>query len=80
MPPTEEDLARLTERLSSLIERIFLDHGVPDLEAEPMLQAALVRLSYKWDRIKDHEGWLLRALADEARTRFDPPLEEPDDA
>jgi hypothetical protein len=62
--PTRDDLRRLVDRLRPRIMRLFARHGVPREEAEMRVTAALIRLSYHWDRVRDRERWLLTELQD----------------
>ncbi len=41
--------------------------------------AALIRLSYQWDRVRDREGWLLTELKDGLSLRQEKPSKEPRD-
>jgi hypothetical protein len=60
--PTRDDLRRLLDRLQPRIARLFERHGVSTQEAERRTAEALIRLSYRWDRVRDRERWLLDAL------------------
>jgi hypothetical protein len=60
--PTQDELRRLVDRLRPKITRLFERHGVSAADAESRMTAALARLSYRWDRVRDREGWLLTAL------------------
>ncbi len=62
--PTRADLRRLVDRLKPKIARLFESHGVYGEEAEMRVTAALIRLSYQWDKVRDREGWLLTELKD----------------
>jgi hypothetical protein len=62
--PTRDDLRRLVDRLQPKIARLFKRHGVSTAEAESRVAAALVRLIYRWDRVRDREVWLLTELKD----------------
>jgi hypothetical protein len=67
--PTRDDLRRLLDRLQPRIARLFDRHGVSPLEAELRVMETLIRLSYRWERIRDRERWLLDTLRkDLART------------
>lgn len=41
--------------------------------------AALIRLSYQWDKVRDREGWLLTELQDALSLRQEKPSKEPRD-
>jgi hypothetical protein len=60
--PTRDDLQRLVDRLQPKIARLFKRHGISTAEAERRVTAALIRLSYHWDRVRDRERWLLTEL------------------
>ncbi len=60
--PTRDDLRRLVDRLRPRIARLFERHGVSTAEAELRVAEALTRLSYRWDRMRDRERWLLTAV------------------
>ncbi len=62
--PTRDDLRWLIDRLQPKIVRLFKRYGVSAAEAERRVAAALVRLSYQWDRVRDREVWLLTELKD----------------
>ena len=62
--PTRTDLQRLVDRLKPRIARLFERHGVSGKESELRVAAALIRLSYQWDKVRDREGWLLTELKD----------------
>jgi len=62
--PTRDDLRRLVDRLQPKIARLFKHYGVSTAEAERRVAAALIRLSYQWDRVRDREVWLLTELKD----------------
>lgn len=77
--PTRDDLRRLVDRLRPKIARLFERHGVPMKESEMRVTAALVRLSYQWDRVRDRELWLLTELKDGLSLRQEKPSKEPRD-
>lgn len=77
--PTRADLRRLVDRLRPKIARLFERHGVSGEESEMWVTAALIRLSYQWDRVRDREGWLLTELKDGLSLRQEKPSKEPRD-
>lgn len=77
--PTRDDLRRLVDRLQPKIARFFKRHGVPTAEAESRVAVALVRLCYRWDRVRDREVWLLTELKDGLSLRQEKPSKEPRD-
>lgn len=77
--PTRADLRRLVDRLKPKIARLFARHGVPTKEAEMRVTAALIRLSYHWDRVRDREKWLLTELQDALSMRQEKSSKEPRD-
>jgi hypothetical protein len=76
---TRNDLRRLVERIRPKITRLFARHGVPEKEAEMRVTAALIRLSYQWDRVRDREKWLLAELQDALSLRQEKTSKEPRD-
>ncbi len=77
--PTRDDLRRLLDRLQPRIARLFERHGVSTLEAERRTAEALIRLSYRWDRVRDRERWLLDALRKDLAARPEESSKEPMD-
>jgi tetratricopeptide (TPR) repeat protein len=75
--PTRVDLRRLVDRLKPKIARLFERHGVSGKESEMRVTAALIRLSYQWDRVRDREKWLLTELQDALSLRQEKPPESP---
>lgn len=77
--PTRADLRRLVDRLKPKIARLFERHGVSGKESEMRVTAALIRLSYQWDRVRDREKWLLTELKDALSLRQEKTFNEPRD-
>ena len=77
--PTRADLRRLVDRLKPKIARLFERHGVSGKESEMRVTAALIRLSYQWDRVRDREKWLLTELQDALSLRQEKSSKEPRD-
>jgi hypothetical protein len=77
--PTRDDLRRLLDRLQPRIARLLERHGVSDLEAERRVREALIRLSYRWERVRDRERWLLDALRKDLTARPEESSKEPRD-
>jgi hypothetical protein len=77
--PTAQDLAQLVDRLRSRIARFFEREGVSEPEAAMLLHDALIRLAYRWGRVRDRERWLLEELARGAREHVDRSSKEPED-
>jgi hypothetical protein len=75
--PTRDDLRRLLDRLQPRIARLFDRYGVSTLEAERRVTEALTRLSYRWDRVRDRERWLLDALRKDLAARTEESSKEP---
>ena len=67
--PTRDDLRRLLDRLQPRIVRLFQRHGVSTADAERRVTETLTRLSYRWDRVRDRERWLLDALRQDLMAR-----------
>ncbi|HEY2295564.1 MAG TPA: hypothetical protein VGM86_33080 [Thermoanaerobaculia bacterium] len=77
--PTRADLRWLVDRLKPKIARLFERHGVSGKESEMRVAAALIRLSYQWDRVRDREKWLLTELQDALSLRQEETSKEPRD-
>lgn len=77
--PTRADLRRLLDRLKPKITRLFKRHGVSGKEAEMRVGAALIRLSYQWDKVRDRETWVLTELKDALSLRQETTAKEPRD-
>jgi hypothetical protein len=77
--PTRDDLKRLLDRLQPKIARLFERHGVSALEAERRVTEALTLLSYRWERVRDRERWLLDALRKDLAARPEESFKEPRD-
>jgi hypothetical protein len=77
--PTRADLRWLVDRLKPKIARLFERHGVSGKESEMRVSAALIRLSYQWDKVRDREGWLLTELKDGLSLRQEKSSKEPRD-
>jgi hypothetical protein len=77
--PTGADLRRLVDRLKPKIARLFERHGVSGKESEMRVAAALIRLSYQWDKVRNREVWLLTELKDGLSLREEEPSKEPRD-
>jgi hypothetical protein len=77
--PTRADLRRLIDRLKPKIARLFERHGVSAKESEMRVTAALIRLSYQWDKVRDREGWFLTELKDGLSLRQEKSSKEPRD-
>ncbi len=77
--PTRDDLRQLLDRLRPRIARLFQRHGASTADAERRVTAALTRLSYRWDRVRDRERWLLDALRRDLTARPEPSSKEPRD-
>jgi hypothetical protein len=77
--PTRDDLRRLIDRLQPRLTRLFQRHGVSTADAERQVTGALTRLSYRWDRVRDRERWLLDALRRDFAARPEASSKEPRD-
>jgi DNA-directed RNA polymerase specialized sigma24 family protein len=67
MPLTNErrwyqEPALVLERLRPQVREILEQHGVPQVEAERLVQDTLLALLYKWDEISNPDHWLLKTL------------------
>jgi hypothetical protein len=77
--PTRDDLRRLIDRLQPRIAALFARQGVSPVEAERRVTETLVQLSYRWDRIRNREQWLLEALRTDLAARPEESSKEPRD-
>jgi hypothetical protein len=77
--PTRDDLRRLLDRLQPRIARLLERHEVSELEAERRVREALIRLSYRWERVRDRERWLLDALRKDLAVHPEESSKEPRD-
>lgn len=62
--------AILLEQLWPQVKAILENHGVPDEEAEALIQDTLLALLYKWEGIANHEYWLLKTLEQRCRRLY----------
>lgn len=62
LPEVELPLEALLDRVRVPVARIFSDLGIPDQDAEDLLQETLFALIFKWDGIRKPEAWLLATL------------------
>lgn len=77
--PTDQDLARLLDRLRPKIIRRLRLSGVPEAEAERMVGEALIGVAYRWDRVRDRERWVLEFFEKEIQRYLEKPEKEPED-
>jgi hypothetical protein len=77
--PTDQDLARLLDRLRPKIIRRLRLSGVPEAEAERMVGEALIGVAYRWDRVRDRERWVLEFFEKEIQRYLEKPEKEPKD-
>lgn len=76
--PSQEDLDRLMRRLRPRIADLFADRNVSPEEAERLVGEALMEIAYRWSRVHDRAGWLLKTL--DKRTRPQPETTEEESA
>ena len=57
-------------RLRPRIAGLFAARNVSPEEAERLVGEALMEITYRWSRVRDRAGWLLKAL--DKRTRPQP--------
>lgn len=55
-------ISELLRRLRPEIEQTFSSYGLGESEAQEVLQEILFMLTYSWDRIGNHDLFLLTAL------------------
>jgi len=77
--PTDQDLARLLDRLRPKIIRLLRLYGVSLGEAERMVGEALIGVAYRWDRVRDRERWVLEFFEKEIQRYLKKPEKEPED-
>ncbi len=75
--PSPEDLERVVASARSEIVRLFEERGVPDEEAERRIGDALVRLAWRWGRVRNRARWLVTTLDKETRNREQTTRERP---
>jgi hypothetical protein len=63
--PSRRELDQLTEQVRPDLEDLFQRHGTSQADAERVLRAALVRLAWQWDRIRNRTWWLLDTIEKE---------------
>lgn len=76
--PSSHDLRQLLADAEPEIARILRHWRISEDEAEDLVSGALVGVSYRWARIRNHQGWVLRAIEKEARRRRNERREEPE--
>ncbi|HEX4964060.1 MAG TPA: hypothetical protein VF173_24760 [Thermoanaerobaculia bacterium] len=72
--PTQEDLDRLMRKVRPKIAALFAARSVPEEEAERLVGEALTSIAYRWPRVHDRAGWVLKAL--DKKTRSQPEMPE----
>lgn len=63
--PSRREFDQLTEQVRPDLEDLFQRHGTSQADAERVLHAALVRLAWQWDRIRNRTWWLLDTIEKE---------------
>ncbi|HSS51640.1 MAG TPA: hypothetical protein VLX28_22070 [Thermoanaerobaculia bacterium] len=76
--PSQEDLDRLMQRLRPRIAGLFASRNVSPEEAERLVGEALIEIAYRWSRVHDRAGWLLKTL--DKKTRPQPETTEEESA
>lgn len=76
--PSQEDLDRLMRRLRPRIASLFAARNVSPEEAERLVGEALIEIAFRWSRVYDRAGWLLKAL--DKKTRPQPETSEEETA
>lgn len=76
--PTQEDLDLLLEGLRPEAAALFEARGIPEDEAERLLAEAVMEAVWRWDRLRDRAGWVLKTL--DRRTRPTPETSEEETA
>jgi hypothetical protein len=74
--PTQEDLDRLMRRLRPRIAALFAARGVPAEEAERLMGDALIAIAYRWRRVHDRAGWVMKTLDKKTRPKPEKTQEE----
>lgn len=75
--PSQEDLDRLMRRLRPRIAGLLVSRNVSPEEAERLVGEALIEIAYRWSRVHDHAGWLLKSLDKKTRPWLKITKEEP---
>lgn len=65
--PTQEDLDRLMRRLRPRIAAMFASRNVSAEEAERLVSEVLIGIAYRWRRVHDRAGWVLKTLDKKTR-------------
>ncbi len=76
--PSQEDLNRLMQRLRPRIVDLFAARNVSPEEAEQLVGETLIEITFRWSRVHNHAGWLLKAL--DKKTRIQPETTEEETA
>ncbi len=74
--PTHEDLHSLMEELRPQISALFEARGVSEGEAGRLVGEIMIEIIYRWSRIRDRAGWVLKTLDKRTRPRPEEPKEE----
>lgn len=74
--PTQEDLQGLMEELRPQIAALFEARSVSEGEAGRLVGEILIEITYRWSRIHDRAGWVLKTLDKRTRPRPERPEEE----
>ncbi len=75
--PSQEDLDRLMRRLRPRIAGLLAARNVSPEEAKRLVGEALIEIAYRWSRVHDHAGWLLKTLDKKTRPQPETTEEEP---
>jgi hypothetical protein len=76
--PSQEDLDRLMEGLRPEVAALLEARAVPDLEAERLVAEVVMEAAWRWHRLRDPAGWVLKTL--DRRTRPRPETSEEETA
>jgi hypothetical protein len=76
--PTQEDLDRLIEGLRPQIAALFAARSVSAEEAERLVGETLMGIAWRWTRVRDRAGWVLKTL--DKKTRPKPEITEEETA
>lgn len=77
--PTDQELADLLARLRPRIVQRLRLRGVPVAAGERIIGEVLTGVAYRWDRLRDHEEWVLETLEKEIRRYLEDPEKESQD-
>lgn len=58
----EDRIGDLLRRVKPRLKSVLVHYRIPPEDSEDLLQLTFVQLVYQWDRIHDHDAWLMGTL------------------